>query len=202
LKVPREITHEHRLLAARPLVDEFVASAAELGPKLEAVLVQLPPDFAPAERDALEPFVAELPTGPRWALEVRDPAWLHGDVHARLRDTLGRRGVALAVTDGAFVPLESMLEELRRPTASHAYVRWLGGRDALPRFDRVVFDRSAEIARWAAALKDATNDLMRVCGYANNTYSGHAPATVRALYAALGIPHARPPLVEQPSLFE
>ncbi|MBV9439836.1 MAG: DUF72 domain-containing protein, partial [Candidatus Eremiobacteraeota bacterium] len=24
LKVPREITHEHRLLAARPLVDEFV----------------------------------------------------------------------------------------------------------------------------------------------------------------------------------
>jgi hypothetical protein len=35
----------------------------------------------------------------------------------------------------------------------------------------------------------------------NNHYQGHSPATVRALYAALGIPHARPERVQQTSLF-
>ncbi len=146
-KLPREITHEHRLLHARPLVEEFAASALELGERLEAILIQMPPDFTPADIESVESFVRELPAGPRWALELRDADWFRGDAHARLRDALGSHGVALAATDSTFVPRETMLHELRRPTASHAYVRWIGARDAVSRFNAVVIDRSADIAR-------------------------------------------------------
>jgi uncharacterized protein YecE (DUF72 family) len=202
VKTPREITHERRLLDSRPLFEEFVASVLEFGDKLEAVLVQLPPDFVPAEIDAVEAFVSALPAGPRYALEVRHRDWFHGTVHGRLRDALGTHGVALAVTDGPFVPLDAMLHELYRPTASHAYVRWLGIRGSIPRYDAIVVDRGAEIARWAEAIRDAAPQLARLAGYANNEYAGHAPETVRQIMAALGVAHERPARIEQPSLFE
>lgn len=202
LKLTREITHDRRLLASEPLLDEFVASADELGDQLEAILIQLPPDFAPAELGALEAFVAALPSGPRWALEVRDPAWLEGDVRARLREVLAAREVALAVTDGTFVPLPVMLDELREPTAPHAYVRWLGRRDAVQRFGALLFDRRDQIGQWATAIRAAAPRLTRLAGYANNHYAGHSPATVRDVYAALGLPHERPARIEQASLFD
>jgi uncharacterized protein YecE (DUF72 family) len=202
VKTPREITHDHRLLAPRKLLDDFVMSVAELGAKLEAILVQLPPDFGPAEIDALETFVATLGPGPRWAVELRDPAWFDGDERKRVRDVLGRHGVALAVTEGPFVPFEAMLRELREPTAPHGYLRWLGEREAMTRFDAVTIDRSASIARWAAAIREAGPSFAHLCGYANNEYAGHAPATVRALYAALGVPHDEPSRIVQTSLFE
>jgi uncharacterized protein YecE (DUF72 family) len=201
LKLPREITHERRLLESRALVEEFVASALEFGDKLEAILIQTAPDFVPAEIDAVESFVRELPAGPRWAFEVRDRDWFHGEVHGRLRDALGTHGVALAVTDAPFVPLETMLHELHRPTASHAYLRWLGVNNSVARFDALVIDRGAEIAQWADAIRDAAPQLARLAGYANNQYAGHAPGTIRQLYAALDVTHERPARIEQPSLF-
>jgi uncharacterized protein YecE (DUF72 family) len=202
LKLTREITHDRRLLAAEKLLDEFVVSANELGPKLEAILIQLAPDYDPAEIDGLEAFIAGLAEGPRWALEVRDSAWFTGDAHARLRDALGRRGVALAVTDGTFVPLDVMLHELRRPTASHAYIRWLGRRETFARFDAVQIDRAPAIARWAEAIRAAAPQLTRVSGYANNQFAGFSPGTIREISAALGIPHEVPERVEQTSLFD
>ncbi|HEX3469091.1 MAG TPA: DUF72 domain-containing protein [Candidatus Elarobacter sp.] len=201
LKLPREITHERRLIDAGGLVEEFVASALEFGDKLEAILIQMPPDFTPAELGAVEAFVDALPAGPRWAFEVRDRDWFHGIAHQRFRDALGTHGVALAVTDGPFVPVETMLHELYRPTASHAYLRWMGVRRSLERYDRIVIDRSADIVRWAEAIHDVVPQLVRLAGYANNEYAGHSPETVRQIYGALGVPHERPARVEQPSLF-
>ena len=202
LKLPREITHDRRLLGAREPLLEFAASALAFEEKLEAILVQLPPDFAPSEIEALEGFVRELPAEPRWAVEVRHRDWFHGEVHQRLRDALGMHGVALAVTDGPFVPLDAMLHELHRPTASHAYVRWLGRRESVERFDRLTIDRRTDIARWAEAIGAAAPQLTRLAGYANNEYGGHSPGTIRLLYEALGVAHEQPKRIEQTSLFE
>jgi uncharacterized protein YecE (DUF72 family) len=202
LKLPREITHERRLMASQKLVEEFVASALQFEEKLEAILIQTAPDFAPAEIETVEQFVRELPAGPRWAFEVRDKDWFHGDVRGRLRDALGTHGVALVASDGPFIPLDTMLHELRRPTASHAYVRWLGSRGSVPRFDELVIDRAPEIARWAEAIRDTAPHLARLAGYANNQYAGFSPGTVRMVYDALGVPHTRPKRIEQTSLFD
>jgi uncharacterized protein YecE (DUF72 family) len=202
LKLPREITHERRLLESRALVEEFVASALAFEAKLEAILIQTAPDFGPAEIETVEAFVHELPAGPRWAFEVRNRDWFHGAAHRRLRDALGSHGVALAVTDGPFVPLETMLSELRRPTASHAYVRWLGVRESVARFDALTIDRGAEIDRWAETIRETAPQLTRLAGYANNEYAGFSPGTIRMLYESLGVAHARPKRIEQTSLFE
>ncbi|MBV8750229.1 MAG: DUF72 domain-containing protein [Candidatus Eremiobacteraeota bacterium] len=202
LKLPREITHERRLLAARAETEAFVASALRFGPKLEAILIQMPPDFEADEIDAVEAFVRALPAGPRWALELRDASWFHGDARRRLRDALGSHGVALAATDAPFVPREVMLHELRHPTASHAYVRWTGAVDTFQRFDALAADRSAEIAQWADAIRDAAPHLTRLAGYANNQYAGFSPGTIRMVYAALRVPHALPHRIAQPSLFD
>ena len=202
LKLSREITHDRRLLGSRALVEEFVASAAEFGDKLEAILIQTPPDFVPAEIDAVEEFVRELPQGPRWAFEVRDREWFHGEARGRLRDALGTHGIALAVSDGTFVPLDTMLYEFRRPTASHAYVRWMGQRESFTRFDAVAIDRGERIAQWADAIRDTASQLSRLSGYASNEYAGHSPGTIRQVFSALGVAHERPHRIEQTSLFE
>ncbi len=148
LKLPREITHDRRLVGAHALVDEFFAVARGLGPHLGAVLVQLPPDFGIAERAALERFVPLLPGDVRCAIEFRDQAWLQHD----LLDLLRAHGVALALSDGTFVPLQRMLELAAEPTADFSYVRWLGARDAVTRFGAVTIGRAGEIERWRAVL--------------------------------------------------
>lgn len=201
LKLTREITHERRLIGCERAAAEFFDAAAVLGPKLEAVLVQLPPDFGPDERDALTAFIRVLPAGPRIALEVRDPRWFAVAQRDELLAVLRDRGIALAVSDGTFVEINVMLAAFAKPTASFGYVRWLGRRDAVARFDRVHIDRGAQIARWSAALAAAAARLERVCGYANNHYMGHAPATIRAMYRALGIEHRSPACFVQAELF-
>lgn len=201
LKLPREITHGRRLIGCAPLVREFFSSVSALGPQLEAVLVQMGPDFTPDDWASLAAFVPSLPDGPRIALELRDPRWFVGARYDELRALLSAHGIALAVSDGTFVDLDVMLAAFAEPTASFAYVRWLGERDAVARFDRVTIDRSANLARWTKAIAAAAAAIERICGYANNHYMGHSPATIRALYAALGIRHDRPPRVIQGALF-
>jgi uncharacterized protein YecE (DUF72 family) len=200
LKVPREITHERRLVGCEALLEEFTASALAFGAQLEGALLQLPPDFAPDSIEALLAFVSRLRPGIRWTVELRDPAWFDAPL-PRVRAALGERNIALALTDGTFVPLDVMLAQLDAPIADHAYLRWLGVRDAVTRFDRVIFDRSDRLRRWANAVKQAAPRLTRVSGYVNNHYAGHSPAIVRAFYAELGIPHTEPPRIEQTSLF-
>ncbi len=201
LKLARDITHERRLVGCEAAAAEFFAAARVLGPQLEAVLVQLPPDFGPGERDALAAFTSGLPRDVRIAVEVRDPRWFAAGPRADLLALLRERGIALAVSDGTFVELGVMLAAFCAPTAPFGYVRWLGRRDSVTRFDRATVDRGAQVARWAAAIEAVRGRLERLCGYANNHYMGHGPATVRAILRELGIDHAVPARIEQTELF-
>ncbi len=201
LKLARDITHERRLVGCAKAVAAFFGAAQALGPQLEAVLVQLPPDFSPDEWDALAAFVPLLPAGSRIALEVRDPRWFGAAWQAELFALLREYGLALAVSDGPFVELDLMLAAFARPTAPFAYIRWLGRRDSVVRFDRATIDRSPQLERWSAALRSAGTRIERVCGYANNHYMGHGPATIRAMNRALGIENITPPRFVQTELF-
>lgn len=91
LKLPKPITHEHRLTGAGvgdPL-RAFLAAIEPLGPRIHALWIQLPPSFVPAELDALAAFLRRLPPEHRYAVEVRhraffeDPRW-----ECRLEDVL------------------------------------------------------------------------------------------------------------------
>ncbi|MEZ5962897.1 MAG: DUF72 domain-containing protein [Planctomycetota bacterium] len=116
-KFPRSIVHggEHaKPDAARALVPEvvgaevteFVSVMQRLGDKLGPLVVQLPffdqQAFASGASflQRLDAFLATLPRGPRYAVEVRNKYWL-----ARpLCEVLRRHGAALVLVDLAYMP--------------------------------------------------------------------------------------------------
>jgi len=197
LKLPREITHERRMVDVRGLVREFYDVARLFGEKLGCVLAQFDASFSRAEEVNLRTAFDAFPADVRTAFEFRDPAWYVPDVQAALE----ARGWTLALADAPFVPRAVLARVFERTTCDFGYVRLIGTHDAFTRFDTVQAARSDEIAWWARALRAAPAPVRRVYGYVNNHFQGHSPATVRALYAELGIPHVRPTRVRQTSLF-
>ena len=76
VKVPKAITHERRLTAAKPLLDAFHEQAQGLGAKLCWLLVQLPPSLDFESRVAGR-FASQLRHrfGGRVAVEPRHASW-------------------------------------------------------------------------------------------------------------------------------
>ena len=201
LKLPQEITHERRLRDADDLTAEFLDRARELGPKLGPILVQMGPDFAPDELGALERFIPRLPRDLRFAVEVRQHRWMRPETLPDLLALLAEHGAALALSDGRWIPRETMTELAQRPTADFHYVRWMGPNRDITDYSHLQFDRTAEIAEWAEVLRKAalTTDLF---GYFNNHFAGHSPANAREMQSRLGQRPVDPAtLGEQISLF-
>jgi uncharacterized protein YecE (DUF72 family) len=114
LKAPRRITHDKRLRPAdvADALGAFITAAAELGPRIGALLFQLPPNFK-KDIGVLSEFLALLPPRSNAAFEFRNDSWLSEDVYECLRS----RGIALCVADS---------ETRETPvitTADYAYLR-------------------------------------------------------------------------------
>ncbi len=181
LKLPQEITHERRFVDAGEVAARFLDAARELGPKLGPVLIQCGPDLGPAAAAVLTRFLDGLPTDVRFAIEFRDRAWITEVTHAMLAE----RNVALALVAARWVPEKWMRQLAARPTATHAYVRWMGPDRALTDYSRLQVDRTAELEAWAAVLPSLAASVP-VYGYVNNHFAGHSPASLRMLQTMLG----------------
>ena len=202
LKMPQEITHDRRLLDAGDVVDAFMDAARELGPKLGPVLVQMGPDFVPAELDSLRRFLPTLPRNVRFAVEVRNQRWTRPAVMAELLSLLAEHEAALALSDGRWIPRETMTELALRPTAGFHYVRWMGPNRDVVDYSHVQFPRTEELAAWTEALGRVATNGVEIFGFFNNHFSGHSPATARELQRLLGQRPVDPSsLAEQTSLF-
>lgn len=208
-KFPRSIVHGGESAkpdATRALLPEvvgeelrqFLEVIALLGDKLGPLVIQLPffdaKAFASVEAflARLEPFLAQLPRGFRYALEVRNKTWLGEPLCALLR----RFGVALALVDLAYMPHPAdVARRLDVVTTDFVYVRLIGDRKAVDaltdRLDHTVIDQSRRLARWAKLLQELMPKVRDVYVFANNHYAGYAPATVRELLALM--PHGREP---------
>lgn len=197
LKLPQEITHELRFVGAQEVADRFFDVARELGPKLGTVLIQCGPDFSSPERDALEEFLLSLPGDIDFAIEFRQKGWINEETLALLT----ARNVALALVDARWIPRSWMLKLAERPTASHAYVRFMGPNRAITDFSHVQVDRTAEIEAWAEVLPLLATKV-KVYTYVNNHFAGHSPATIRELQRKLGqVPVDPAQLADQLGLF-
>ncbi|HEX8061784.1 MAG TPA: DUF72 domain-containing protein [Allosphingosinicella sp.] len=100
-KLPKEITHNRRLVDCAEPLAAALAEMAGLGDRLEILLVQLPPSLA-FEPASAESFLAGLRS--RWdrqiAFEPRHPSWFEPAVDALLED----RQIARVAADPAKVP--------------------------------------------------------------------------------------------------
>lgn len=197
-KMPQEVTHVRRCREAEEVVRQFERSVQTLGSRLGAILIQLPPSFAPHERKALEGLLGVLARDLRYAVEFRGADWITPST----LDLLRAHGVALALTDARWIPRARVLAQVTNPTARFSYIRWMGDDRSIVDYGRVHVDRSAELRAWADALAELVTQVDDVFGYANNHFAGHAPATVRELQAHLGLRVTNPEsLGEQMDLF-
>jgi len=117
LKMPKEVTHERRLRDADDAVHGFLDRARQLGSKLGPILLQMSPDFGPDELPAIETFLPTLPSDLRFAIELRQSRWMSAEVLPHLLEALARHGIALALSDGKWIPRETMLGLAENATA-------------------------------------------------------------------------------------
>jgi uncharacterized protein YecE (DUF72 family) len=93
-KLPRVITHEHRLRDVSGDLRAFLARLAPLGERAEQLSIQLPPSFGPSDLDALERFVGRLPATHRFAVELRHHSFYEDSgLETALEAVLGEAGV-------------------------------------------------------------------------------------------------------------
>jgi uncharacterized protein YecE (DUF72 family) len=163
LKAPKRITHDARLRDCADRVRQFLETAAVLGPKLGALLFQLPPNLK-KDVPLLDAFLDAFPPRVCAAFEFRHASWLDEEVYGRLR----ARNLALCVADS---------EKLATPveiTADYAYFR-LRDEGYTP----------DDIARWAEVIRERTSACREVFVYFKHEESGKGPEFGRMLVECL-----------------
>jgi uncharacterized protein YecE (DUF72 family) len=165
LKAPKRITHDSRLRDCGDRVRQFLETASSLGPKLGALLFQLPPNLK-KDLALFDAFLETFPPRVRAAFEFRHTSWLDEEVYARLR----ARNLALCVADS---------EKLSTPveiTADYAYFRL--------RDEGYVAD---DIARWAQTITERTSACSEVFVYFKHEEEGKGPEFARMLMEQLHV---------------
>jgi uncharacterized protein YecE (DUF72 family) len=198
LKLPQEITHENRLRDSADIAALFFDRARELGPKLGPILMQLGPDFGPAELPALASFLPMIPRDVRVAVEFRQRGWIHDGIIALLAE----HNVGVAFVDARWIPRKVMMSLAERPTSDVAYIRWMGPNRDIIDYSRIQVDRTRELESWAAVIAALGKRVKTIYGYVNNHFAGHSPASARELQRLLRQRPVEPDqLGEQMSLF-
>jgi uncharacterized protein YecE (DUF72 family) len=165
LKAPKRITHDARLKNCAERVQQFLDAAATLGPKLGALLFQLPPNLK-KDIALLEAFLETFPPHVRAAFEFRHESWFDDAVYDRLR----AKGMALCIADS-----EKLSTPLVR-TGSFGYYR-LRDEGYTPE----------HIARWADTIRQDAAEGREVFVYFKHEEEGKGPEFARLLMSSLGL---------------
>jgi len=165
LKAPKRITHDRRLRDCGDLVRQFLETAATLGPKLGAVLFQLPPNLK-KDLALLDAFLDTFPPRVCAAFEFRHASWLDEETYERLR----ARNLGLCLADS---------ERLSTPvvvTADYGYFR-LRDEGYTP----------DDIARWGDVVRERASAWREVFVYFKHEEEGKGPEFARLLMQRLGL---------------
>jgi uncharacterized protein YecE (DUF72 family) len=87
-------SHRMKLRDAASWLPNHLDRVERLGKSAGPTLVQLPPRWK-RNAERLDEFLSIAPNSVRWAVELREPSWLHDDVY----EVLARHGAALCVHD-------------------------------------------------------------------------------------------------------
>lgn len=163
LKAPRRITHDARLRDCQDRVRQFLDVAATLGPKLGALLFQLPPTLGKSLL-LLDEFLDGFPPRVRAAFEFRHASWFDDEVFDRLK----QRNLALCVADSAALSTPVEL------TADWAYFRL-----------RDEGYTAADLTRWAGIILERTAACSDAFVYFKHEAAGKGPELAAQLLERL-----------------
>jgi uncharacterized protein YecE (DUF72 family) len=138
-----------------------------LGPTAGPTLVQLPPRWH-RNTERLDEFLSVTPRRWRWAVELREPSWLHESVY----DVLRRHGAALCIHD-------LVADHPWDLTTDWTYVRFHGPHATERAYQGRYGDK--RLSPYAARLSEWLDAGHDVYAYFNNDDSGYAVEDARWL---------------------
>ena len=105
VKLPKTISHQHKLAGCAPLIGPFLDEVAGLGDRLAILLLQLPPKLA-FDAALVEAFLNEIcpMIDARLVCEPRHPSWFDAAADA----LLAGRDIARVAADPACVPAAAL----------------------------------------------------------------------------------------------
>lgn len=164
-------THRMKLRDAASWLPNHMRRVELLGAAAGPTLVQLPPRWR-RNVERLDEFLHVAPRSTRWAVELRDPTWVHDDVF----DVLARHGAALCVHD-------LLADHPFVLTTDWTYLRFHGP-DALAHAYHGAYGHR-RLRRWADRVAQLLDDGCDVHCYFNNDVEGHAVTDARWLRHAV-----------------
>lgn len=171
-KGSRYLTHMKKLKDPEEGLANLLPRLEVLGEKLGPILFQLPPHWH-ADPERLAAFLKALPTGRRFAFELRDPSWHIPAIY----ELLAQHNAACCVFDLAGQQSPVAL------TADFAYVRLHGPGGAYQGY----YDQAA-LTEWARRVREWAAAMRAVYVYFDNDERGFAPRNALELRALVGQP--------------
>jgi uncharacterized protein YecE (DUF72 family) len=202
-KLPRQITHMCRLRDCTGELNSFLRAIEPLGPKLQVILIQLPPSLTPADgKQALRKFLVQLPREFRFAIEFRHAGW-HRPQFIRLIEKYRICWVwadATPLNERNLAPFEFL-----PCTTDFLYVRLLGDYTTkydvegghIHSYEKLLWKREAALESWSLKIKRHLPEVRSVSAFAGNHFEGFAPETCQRLAQRLGFVLPLPPETEQ-----
>ena len=170
----------------------FLRAIEPLEAKLQVILIQLPPSFAPKQgRQALREFLEQLPRDFRFAVEFRHPGW-HRPQFIRL---LEKHRVCWVWADTSPLSERNLAPfEFLPRTTDFLYLRLLGDyatkydRDGgrVHRYGKLLWKREAALESWTLKIERHLAEMRSVWTFVNNHFEGFAPETCQRLANRLG----------------
>jgi len=191
-KLPREITHVCRLRDCSAEMTAFLRAIAPLAPKLQAILIQLPPTFTPKDgRTAVRKFLSQLPRDFRFAIEFRHPEWHR----PQIINLLEKYRVCWVWSDTSPLNERNLAPfEFLPHTTDFLYLRLLGDYSTkydgegkhVHRYEKLLWKREASLESWSLKIGRHLADVRNVWAFAGNHFEGFAPETCQRLAQRLG----------------
>lgn len=146
--------------------------------KVVGLVAQFSPTFRREKKaDTLRDFVAALPPGEPWAIELRHNSWWVDETYRLLEDA----GVALvwsSVESGKTPPVV---------TSDRIYARLFRDHSLEGPYDHKQRDAKGELEEWAEKIRAVASDVKRVDVFVSKYLEGYAPGTVATLCEMLGV---------------
>jgi uncharacterized protein YecE (DUF72 family) len=191
-KLPREITHACRLRDCSAELNAFLRAIEPLAPKLQVILIQLPPSFAPKDgRQVLRKFFEQLPRNFRFAVEFRHAGWHRPQIIGLLE----KYRVCWVWADTSALNERNLAPfEFLPCTTDFLYLRLLGDyatkydRDGLfvHRYHKLLWKREAALESWSLKIERHLAGVRNVWAFVSNHFEGFAPETCQRLAHRLG----------------
>ncbi len=202
-KLPRQITHICRLRDCTAELTSFLRAIEPLGPKLQVILIQLPPSLAPRDgKPALRKFLPQLPRDFRFAIEFRNAGW-HRPQFIRL---LEKYRICWVWADTTPLNERNLAPfEFLPCTTDFLYLRLLGDYATkydidgghVHRYGKLLWKREAALESWSLKIERHLPQVRSVWAFVSNHFEGFAPETCQRLAERLGFMLPLPSETEQ-----